>query len=501
MTNWKKVFFLGAIILFFGILLRVTNPNSLPVFADEAIYVRWSQVMRAEATLRFLPLSDGKQPLFMWLTIPFFKVISDPLLAGRAISALADSVTIMGVAVAAYVLFKNTRLSLLAGAIYAVLPYSVFFGRVALADSLLTMFYVWAFNLLALSLILLRLDLAMLAGFSLGFAWLTKSPAIFAIALSPSLFLLLPKPTRKNLLFAICYLIFALVIATGMYNILRLGPEFHMIALRNRDYVYPITEILKHPLDPLIPHLKDSLNFYFYLATPIGLLFTMWGIFEGHRSHLRQRVILTVWFLVPILIQSTMVKAFTARYLLFTVPFAAVLIAHAIEHFGQKSQKHILTFAAASIIIIPAAVVDWMLLFNPQAAPLPRIERAGYLEEWTAGTGLQDISAQLAQFAKSGPVLVGSEGFFGTPFDALQLYLNNVSNVRVIGVGVWIDSVHEKLQNALADNQVFLVVNSSRFHHDDPVKIGLKLLGSYPKALRPDGTREYTLFFQVTSVK
>ena len=107
------------------------------------------------------------------------------------------------------------------------------------------------------------------------------------------------------------------------------------------------------------------------------------------------------------------------------------------------------------------------------------------------------LSFQLAQFAKSGPVLVGSEGFFGTPFDALQLYLNNVSNVRVIGVGVWIDSVHEKLQNALADNQVFLIVNSSRFHNDDPEKIGLKLLSSYPKAVKPDGTREYTLFFQV----
>ena len=61
MTSWKKIVLTGAVILFFGILLRFTNLNSLPIFADEAIYVRWSQVMRAEATLRFLPLSDGKQ--------------------------------------------------------------------------------------------------------------------------------------------------------------------------------------------------------------------------------------------------------------------------------------------------------------------------------------------------------------------------------------------------------------------------------------------------------
>ena len=433
----------------------------------------------------------------MWLTIPFFKIISDPLLAGRTLSALADLATIMGVAFTAYILFKNKRLSVLAGAIYSVLPYSVFFGRMALADSLLVMFYVWTFNLLALSFIHLRLDLAMLAGFSLGFAWLTKSPAVFVFLLSPSVFLLIKPLTRRNFIVACGLWLVACVIAIGMYNILRLGPQFHMIAIRNADYVYPVLEVIRHPLDPLIPHLKDSLNFYFYLATPIGLLFAIWGTFEVHRSHLRQRLILALWFLVPIFVQSSLAKAFTARYLLFTVPFAVILIAHAIEHFGQKSQKHVLTLAAAGLVIIPSLVVDWSLLFNPPSTPLPRIERAGYLEEWTAGQGLRDISFQLAQFAKSGPVLVGSEGFFGTPFDALQLYLNNVSNVRVIGVGVWIDSVHEKLQNALADNQVFLIVNSSRFHNDDPEKIGLKLLSSYPKAVKPDGTREYTLFFQV----
>ena len=202
MTSWKKIVLTGAVILFFGILLRFTNLNSLPIFADEAIYVRWSQVMRAEATLRFLPLSDGKQPFFMWLTIPFFKIISDPLLAGRTLSALADLATIMGVAFTAYILFKNKRLSVLAGAIYSVLPYSVFFGRMALADSLLVMFYVWTFNLLALSFIHLRLDLAMLAGFSLGFAWLTKSPAVFVFLLSPSVFLLIKPLTRRNFIVA-----------------------------------------------------------------------------------------------------------------------------------------------------------------------------------------------------------------------------------------------------------------------------------------------------------
>ena len=126
------------------------------------------------------------------------------------------------------------------------------------------------------------------------------------------------------------------------------------------------------------------------------------------------------------------------------------------------------------------------------------LEREGYLEDWTAGYGLREVSAYLRQAAKSGPVLVGSEGYFGTPFDALQLYLNDVPNVRIVGIGISVNSISEKLSNSLADNQVFLVVNSTRLLIDpSQLHPPLKLLASYPKAIRPDGTREYLLFFQV----
>ncbi|TSC85993.1 MAG: Uncharacterized protein G01um101416_757 [Microgenomates group bacterium Gr01-1014_16] len=484
----------SLVVILLAVFLRFWNLNALPIFADESIYVRWSQVMRAEPSLRFLPLSDGKQPLFMWATIPFFKVISDPLVAARALSALAGLGTIAGIALAAHLLFNNRRITLLAGLLSSVMPYLVFFDRLALADSLLSLFVIWTFIFSYLSIVHRRLDMAMLAGFTLGFAWLTKSPALFALVLLPTLFIF---SNRKNIFVACGLWLVTCAIAIAIYNILRLGPEFHMVAIRNKDYVYSFAEVLRHPLDPLVPHLKDSLNFNFYLLTPAGLLFAIWGLIDGHRTHLRQRLILASFFLIPIFIQSAIAKAFTARYLLFTVPFAVISIAHAIEHISQKSQKHLLVYATSALIILPSLWVDSKLLTRPADAPLPRIERSGYLEEWTAGQGLREVSDYLRRAALSGPVLVGSEGFFGTPFSALQLYLNDIPNVRVVGVGVWIDSVHEKLKNSLADNQVFLVVNSSRFHVNDPAKIDLDLIASYPKALRPDGTREYLLFFKV----
>ena len=118
---------LALIILIFGLIFRFVNLNIWPVFADEAIYVRWAQVMKAESTLRFLPLSDGKQPLYMWSVIPVLKLISDPLIAGRLVSGFMGMAGIVGVGLLTYLLFRNLRQSLIAALIYSVLPYTVFF--------------------------------------------------------------------------------------------------------------------------------------------------------------------------------------------------------------------------------------------------------------------------------------------------------------------------------------------------------------------------------------
>jgi len=225
----------------------------LPVFADEAIYIRWAQVMKAEETLRFLPLSDGKEPLFMWLVIPFLKFIHDPLVAGRIVSVLSGLGTLIGVSYLSYLLFKSKKVALAAALIYAVTPFAFFFDRMALVDSMLTCFGIWTFIFSYLSITKSRLDFAMLAGFALGGAWLTKSPALFFALMLPTLLIF-----SKNKLIAIYYLLITIAIGYGFYNILRLGPNYSMIGARNLDYVYPISHLLSSPFDPLKPWLLQS---------------------------------------------------------------------------------------------------------------------------------------------------------------------------------------------------------------------------------------------------
>jgi hypothetical protein len=494
----KKAILISLAILLLGLILRFANLTIFPVFADESIYIRWSQVMKAESTLRFLPLSDGKQPLFMWSVIPFLKFIRDPLLAGRVISGLCGLLTALGVGFTGFVLFKNKKLALFGTVIWLVLPYAVFFDRMALADSMLTMFMVWTFVFAYLANDHHRLDMAMLAGFSFGFAWLTKSPAVFGFILIPVIVIFsrwweLP-PFKK--LTALALVGVTYLIAFVMYNILRLGPEFHMIAIRNQDYLWPLADVVKHPLDPLIPHLKDVFSFFLYLATPVGFGLAVLGLAEGEKRHLRQRLILGLWWLAPIFANAFIAKVFTARYLLYTVPFSTVLMAHGLWHVGDRTKKHFLADVGLGLLMFLCLGFDFLLLTNPSAAPLPKNERAGYLEDWTAGTGIAQVADYIRNLPGDPPVVVGSEGYFGTPFSALQMYLNSKSHVRVIGVGLDIHSVSPDLINATRDNQVYLVVNSSRFS-GDPKSLGLDLINSYPKAAHPDGSREYLLFFKV----
>ncbi len=469
-------------------LSRLINLTSLPVFADEAIYIRWSQVMTTEPTLRFLPLSDGKQPLFMWLTIPFLKVFADPLFAGRFVSVLSGFLTMFGLGGLVYFLRKSVKFSLLTMFLYIVTPYTLFFDRMALADSLLAALAVWSLLFAFLLGKERRLDLAMILGMILGASWLTKSPGMFLILLTPLVVLgsyyqekksLKVKPLLKLGLLVGVSLFFSLM----GYNLLRLGPNFHMIALRNKDYVWPIKEVLKHPLDPLRPHLRDVWRYYTgYLTLPLFVL-GFWGIVKGLASKKLRlwALVLLVWWLFPLLVQSALARVFTARYLLYGVPAFLVFMVLGWESLEAwlKSRK-IPTFFVF-LLLVPALFFNYQLWSNITKAPLPRDEYAGYLQEWTAGWGIKEVAEYLRVLPREDGIVVGTEGYFGTLPDGLQIYLEGEADISVIGVGYPIKILPESLVNAKEyGNQVYLVVNQSRMEY--PRVEELELVSEYEKA-------------------
>lgn len=492
-NNWIYIIAWVFVLALFS--LRFFNLTILPVFADEAIYVRWAQVMRAEETLRFLPLSDGKEPLFMWVMIPFLKIFGNPLVAGRVVSVLSGLGTLVGVSFLSFLLFKSKKTALVASFIYAVSPFFFFFDRMALVDSMLAMFGVWTFILGYLAITKERLDLAMLAGFALGGAWLTKSPALFFALMLPTLWLFVK--SSKSLIKVVPLTMVTVVIGYGMFNILRLGPNYSLIASRNLDYVYPLSHLFTSPFDPLKPFLLQSWQWLVMMGPWLLIVLGLFGYFINWKKHWKTLLVLTVWFLGPIVVESEFAKVLTARYILFTIPFLVVIASGVILAMGKIWTKIVVVILG--LFVVQSLVFDYNLLISPEKANLPRSERSGYLEEWTAGQGIYEISQHLKNEQLVNPnekIIVGTEGYFGTLPDALQAYMNDTPSVVVIGIGLTFDGLPSQLVNAQkAGDKIYLVVNKSRFGHD-PIKDGLKIVGEYPKGVRPDGSRDSLLFME-----
>ena len=507
--EWKWAVLGGFAILLFALLIRLYHLTLIPVFVDEAIYIRWAQIMGAEPTLRFLPLSDGKQPLFMWILMFYVRRLSDPLFAGRLLSVLSGLGTMLGIFAVSYLLFKNKIVSLIATIIYTLSPFTLFFDRMALVDSMLANFGVWTIFFAILTSKTRRLDMAMITGFFLGCALLTKSPAIFILLLIPTTWIFVE--SRKEVFKLIPLLVVTYLIGYGMYNILRLGPNFHLISSRNADYVLPISHLWTNFKDPFIFHVEEVFKDWFIKMGPWPILILgAIGVVTSFKKYWKEKLFLLGWFFFPLLVQSEYARVFTVRYLLYFMPPFFILAAS--SFLCRKKICIILNSLFIILFLSISLFFDWRILTNPSLANLPNSERSGYLEEWTAGDGIKEIADYLKDQRskiKDQKIVVGTEGFFGTLPDGLQMYLNDVPQITVIGTGLdFKDAPQSLIESKKFGNKTYFVVNKSRFFGDAD-KLGLELVAAYPKALRINeesrefklkGPQEVLYFFELSNL-
>lgn len=495
--------FLIILISAFYFFSRLQNLNSIPVFCDEGIYVRWAQIIQSEASLRFVPQTDGKQPLFMWINAATLKFIQDPLAAGRLISVFSGFglLVILFFTTAVFLNYedKETNIlkfisnsivkkfypSLFTALIYCLIPFTFFFDRLALADNLLSFF-----GLLALLFSFLlskypRLDIALILGFILGLSWLTKSPAIYFVVLSFATFLFFNFCHPKKIILPIISSFIAFLI----YNILRLGPQFQMIALRNKDYIWSISEILKHPLDPLKPHLLNALALYNqYISIPL-LIFAFIGLIIYFRNSKLgignwKFLILFSWWFLPLIANAAMAKVFTGRYVLFTLPPLIIIISIGFFNFLGNIKSIFLKIILIIAVFILNINFIYKISTNPFHQKLIPSEQ-NYLIEWTSGWGIKESADFLKQRSLVANVIVGTEGGFGTLPDGLQIYTRNIRQLTVIGVGLGFT----KLPNSLVaardyGDEVYLIFNKSRLKLDTAEINKLELIKSF---IKPDG--------------
>ncbi len=497
------LFLLLISVLYFG--LRLPNLTSQPIFADEAIYIRWAQVMRAEPTLRFLPMSDGKTPLFMWILIPVFHFFSDPLYAGRLLSIISGYVTLLGVVFLGWKWFTS-RSGLLSGFLVAITPFLVFFDRMALVDSMLAAFSIWTLNLALLLIKYPRLDLAMFLGYIMGAGILVKPPGLYSLITLPVTGLLFNWRQKNGREFRLIKLvglwIVALIIAYGIFNILRLGPGFSSLTSRNQDYVFSISELKDRPLDPFLPHINDLSSFLTKLLTwPLLILSLVGVVWIIWKRNLTMSVVF-LWGLIPLLAEMIFLKTFTARYILFFIPplilISAVGIEELISNFKFQISNSLIAIIIISAISPWALYMDYQLVYKPETANLPRVERNGYFENWTAGYGLKETAEYLMKKAETGPVIIGTEGYFGTLPDGLQIYLDkynhSVSKDHTISVIGGKAETINLLRSEAKKNQTYFLVNRG-IKDAEPSNVEKVLV--FPKIISPEFPQGVMILYKV----
>lgn len=487
------IIIIALTVVFFAI--RIPNLTSQPIFADEAIYVRWAQVMRAEPTLRFLPLSDGKTPLFMWAMIPMFKIFDDPLFAGRILSTFAGFGTMLGLLSLGWV-FISRRVGLWAMFLGVITPYFFFFDRLALVDSMLGAFTIWSAFLGLLLIKYPRFDLAMLLGYLMGGGFLTKTPAMFNVVTMPLSILTFnfaDKYREKKIVRIFILWVVVILVTVGIYNILRLGPGFSNLNSRNQDYVLDPSYLLIRPWDPFLPHFWDLVDWLPKLFGYPLIILVFYGAGLAFFRKNRLMIALLGMSMVPMLIQMSLLKTFTARYIFFSMPYLLLIAAYGLVSLIDriKPEKKQLSILAAIILLVWPAYFSYMLHTNIENAPIPKNERAGYLEDWTAGYGLKEIADFLELESKKSFIVVGTEGSFGTLPDGLQIYLDRNRQVAVIG---GTSSVSAQVRNAAREHPTYYIANRSRYEFEQPA---LELIKEYPKAQKPNGEQDATLLFKV----
>lgn len=459
--------------------INLTNLTILPIFVDEALYLRWSQIAWHDASWRFISLTDGKQPLFIWYVIPFLKLIKDPLIAGRIASVFAGWFTVAGMWYAGYIL-KDKKLAIISAILTIFSPFLFFYNRFAVMESLLTAFGIWIFNLSILQSRKNQLDLSLILGIVIGLALLVKSSALFFLLLTPVAYIfsvnskkLISKSSLKPLLL----FILTATLALAIYNIQRLSPWMHMIGQKNAFFTVPYSQILSEP-KRITNNLQDIVRWHnLYTTIPLAFLSVL-GLYQLFKRNKQTFLILSAWTFSSLVGTALVARLYAPRYIAFITPFVLLSAAYALHNIKKKHQKPALWLSLA----YPTYLI-FLLISSPNSYPFAKVDE-GYINGWSAGYGVKEVSDYLVERANStdSKVTLYTEGTFGILPHGVELYVDGrTSNLEIIGI--WPLNLEEippyYVKDRAVTNETYFILNNTEFATPPPL---LELIGKYEKA-------------------
>ena len=458
---------------------RVYHLLELPIFNDEGIYIHWAKVAWHDAAWRFVSLTDGKQPLQTWGTIPFLKLFpNDALFAGRMFSVATGFFGLTGLFTLLFYLF-NKRAAYIGSLLFIALPYFLFYDRMAMVDSGVNAFFIWILFFSILLVNTMRLDVAIIFGLVAGMGLLAKSSVRLFVGLSLLAPILMKEAyfkIKKTKLLSF-FILFAItgVLAFAIYNIQRLSPFLHFVEEKNKTFIMTFTELRANPFAVLWSNMQTIPYYVFSELGWVVVPFALMGMYKLWKNNAQLALYLLSWLVISYFGIALMTKVLFPRYIMF---FGTLLLIFATYFISELKDRRI-RFASAAIIVFAALFFDYFMWFDYKGIIFPPTDRGQYVEGITVGYGAKEIIGYAREISKEKEVVLLAEGDFGMAGDVLDTFIQ--PGDRIFIKGYWPLTTERVLfhQKDLLENKQVLVVTSHM--KDYPADWPVKLIKSYYK--------------------
>jgi len=416
--------------------LRSVRLMSLfPVLVDEAIYLRWAEIIQ-HRHVWYISLLDAKPPLIYWLYAALRYIFPhDPLFGNRLVSVIAGTLCTV-------VLYRITflcagyRAGLITAFLYAALPFGVLYDRIAYVDSVV--------NLCGACLVYVSLRSfggqtlswrnSLTTGLVLGISLFIKT-TILLFALSPLVIGIYLYRRGLRSLASHLAAIYAVAALFPLWSKLAIppGPTFSVsnTLLHHTDFFTSPEILLHHPLVNL------SINaplFAGYTAAYIGYPALVASLAAMIALLIFRRYLPIVIFVtcsVPLWGATVFLEYFPSRYVFPVAWPLLLLIGCAASIPFRRPPLPYVIYAATAIVFVGMIVKNIQILHAPELALQERDADEFLGPGPYSGSGVLDAIKLLRTEAQSGPITILTDPWWGPPTDTVFAYLNEVNGTRV----------------------------------------------------------------------
>lgn len=478
-VNKRDLFYiLGLFILYFS--TRFYRLTYYPIFSDEGIYIRWASIAWHDATWRFISLTDGRQPLQTWLTIPFMKLFpNDLLFAGRSFAVFGGFLGMVGIGLLTYFLF-NKRSAYISMFLYLVAPFFIFYDRIALIDTWVNASAIWIMFFALLLARYIRLDISLIFGIMGGLFLLAKSSVMMFLGLSiftPLVYLNSYIKERKKIFNYVFLLLISISLAYLIYNIQRLSPFFHFINSKNTTFILTPKEWISSPFQVVGHNITHILRYVMH-NLGYGIFFVgIFGLIMIFRKKRELFWFFIFWFMGLYIPMVFFMKVLFPRYTIFISPIFIVSAGYFLDLFFNKKNK-LINFLLIVFILTFPIYFAYFHYFDYANQPLNKVDRGQYIEDWPAGYGAKEIMEYVRNHSNGKRSIVVCEGNFGMAGDVLDVFKKDSDNIDIKPYWPLNGEDIENESKINEDINLYVVFSHRK---DFPMQWPIKLIKEYKK--------------------